>query len=254
MNFFGFVTVRTNSSRLPQKCLLSIRGRRVIEHVIDRAKLINGLADVVVCTSVEPEDDILETIAKEQGVLCFRGSLKDKLKRYYDATAKFGVEYVVLFDGDDLFCDPEINESAIRQMIASPCDFMKPPDGLVLGAFDFCLSAAAIERACKIKDTDDTDMYEIYFSDPQQFKIRDLKIDEPIFFNDRIRLTLDYQEDLDFFRRVFDELKIDANTVPLREIIKLLNGKPEIARINLFRNRDYLAKRELMRATKKIKI
>ena len=64
MNCFGFITVRTASSRLPQKCLLSIRGKRVIEHVIDRAKLINGLASVVVCTSMEPEDDVLEVIRR----------------------------------------------------------------------------------------------------------------------------------------------------------------------------------------------
>src|SRR3989344_4731410 len=139
MTFWGFITARVNSSRLPEKCLLSIRGRRVIEHVIDRAKLIKGLEQVVICTSVEPEDDILETIARGNNILCFRGSLKDKLQRYYDAAAKFGADYVVLLDADDLFCDPGINELAIRQMITEPCDFLKPPDGLVPCAFDFII-------------------------------------------------------------------------------------------------------------------
>ncbi len=253
MNCFGFITVRTGSSRLPQKCLLSIRGKRVIEHIIDRAKLINGLAGVVVCTSVEPEDDVLEKVAKEKGALFFRGSLKDKLQRYSDAVSSFDADYVILLDGDDLFCDPELNEMAIKQMVAEPCDFMKPPDGLVSGAFDFCLSAAAIKRACEIKDTDNTEMYEVYFLESGRFRVCDLEINDPIFFNDQVRLTLDYQEDLDFFRRIFDELGTDVNNVPLRKIMKLLNEKPEIAQINLFRHQDYLAKRELMRATKKIK-
>src|SRR3989338_8490426 len=151
MKFFVFITVRTSSSRLPQKCLLPINGRRVIEHVIDRAKLIKRTAGVVVCTSTEPEDEILEIIAHEKGVLCFKGNLKDKLGRYRDAALKFGADYAVLFDGDDLFCDPGINELAIRQMITEPCDFLKPPDGLVPGAFDFIISAAGIKRARQMK-------------------------------------------------------------------------------------------------------
>lgn len=253
MKIFGFITVRVKSSRLPDKTLLTIRGKRVIDHVIERAKTIKGLDGVVVCTSDRPDDDILETIAKEQGVLCFRGSLEDKLARYQGAARQFAADYILLLDADDPFCDPEINEMAIAQIKADPCDMLRSPDGLVPGAFDFLIKVSALEHVCDIKDTTDTEMYETYFLEPGRFDVRDLKITEPIFFNDHIRLTIDYQEDFDFFTRVFEELKMDTNTVPLRDILKLLQTKPEIAAINIFRHKDYIAKRELMRLNTKVK-
>lgn len=253
MKIFGFITVRTSSSRLPQKALLTIGDKKVIEHVIERAKLVRGLAGVAVCTSTEPEDNVLEEIATREGILCFRGSLLDKLERFRGAAEKFGADGVLLLDGDDLFCDPELNELAIRQLISEPCDFLKSPDGLVPGAFDFYISRSALEQACTLKDTNDTEMYESYFLDTGRFKVSDLKVTDPIFFNDHVRLTLDYQEDLDFFKRVFSELKMEINSVPLRDIMTLIDRKPEIADINLFRHQDYLAKRKIMRLNTKVK-
>lgn len=253
MKIYGFITVRVKSSRLPDKTLLEIRGKRVIDHVIERAKSIKGLAGVVVCTSDRPDDDILETIAGEHGVLCFRGSLEDKLARYLGAAQKFEADYIMILDADDPFCDPEINELAIAQIAAEPCDMLKSPDGLVPGAFDFMIKTSALNQVCDIKDTTDTEMYEVYFLEPGRFDVRDLKVKDQIFFNDRVRLTIDYQEDFDFFSRVFDELKMDANIVPLRDIMALLKAKPEIAEINIFRHQDYIAKRELMKLNTKIK-
>jgi len=248
MKILGFITVRTMSDRLPQKTLLSIKNQRIIEHIIDRAKLIRGLDDVVVCTSDQSEDDILESIAKEKGVPYFRGSLEDKLERFQGAVNKFGADYFLVIDADDLFFDPEIYELAIEQIKKDPCDIIKSPDGLALGAFTFCINASALKQVVESKNTGDTEMYEAFFLKEGRFDVKDLAVIDPIFFNDRVRLTLDYQEDLDFFRRVFDEFPITINNIPLREILKFLNQKPKIAKINLFRHRDYLAKREIMRA------
>ncbi|MEA1929460.1 MAG: NTP transferase domain-containing protein [Patescibacteria group bacterium] len=253
MKILGFITVRVNSSRLPRKTLLSIRGKRVIEHVIERAKQIKGLDGVVVCTSISPEDDVLEQIAEEQGVLCFRGSLEDKLERYNGAIDRFGAELVFLIDADDPFFDPEIYELAIEQMRAGSADIIKSSPGLVPGAFAFGLRAAAIKEACAIKDTTDTEMYEVYFLETGRFVVEDVKVEDPIYFNDQARLTIDYQEDFDFFKRVFDGLEMDTNTVPLKKIMELLTAKPEITSINIHRHADYLAKREKMRQTKKLK-
>ncbi|MBI2100030.1 MAG: hypothetical protein HYT48_01675 [Candidatus Vogelbacteria bacterium] len=253
MKIFGFVAVRTYSSRLPGKMLATIRGKRVIEHDIERAKTIGGLDGLVVCTSLGKEDDVLEEIANKQGVFCFRGSLEDKLARFLGAADKFGADYFVNIDGDDPFCDPDLVEQAIRQIKAESCDVIKSPDGLVCGAFTFLISVAALRQVCEMKNTTDTEMYEVYFLENGRFNVKDLKVTEPIYFNDRVRLTLDYQEDLDFFKRVFDELEMDSNTLPLRQIMTLLKQKPEIATINFSRHKDYVAKRELMRKKTKIK-
>src|SRR3989338_1597535 len=103
MKFFAFITARSDSSRLPHKMLLPIKGRRVIEHIIDRAKMIRGLEGIVLCTTDRKEDDELAEIAHKEEILCFRGSLDDKLERWHGAAQMCGADYILTIDGDDLF-------------------------------------------------------------------------------------------------------------------------------------------------------
>lgn len=246
--FACITTVRTSSSRLPGKALLDIRGKRVIDHVIERAKSVKSADLVIICTSIEPEDDILAAAATQHNVECFRGSVRDRLGRMLGAAEKFGVDYIITFDGDDLFCDPELIGMAIKQMREKPCDMIRFPKNIVCGTFTFCISTDALRRAHNMRGTDDTEMYEVYFLESGAFNTQELKVDDPIFLNgDWVRATLDYQEDLDFFRRIFNELKIDTNTVPFRTIMQLIKEKPEIASINLFRHKDFAVRRRNMK-------
>lgn len=252
--FACITTVRTNSSRLPEKALLEIRGKRVIDHIIERAQSVISADMVIVCTSTEPEDDILVDIARQHNVECFRGSAEDRLGRMVGAVNKFGVNYIITCDGDDLFCDPELIELAIAQMLQKPCDVIKYPDDLVCGTFTYCINSDALRRAYKMSGGGDTEMYDAYLIESGVFDVRELKVNDPIFFNgDWVRATLDYQEDLDFFRKIFDELKINKNTIPFREIMKLIQRNPEIAKINFYRHKDFFTKREEMRLGQKLK-
>lgn len=239
--FACLITVRTTSTRLPQKALLPIRGKSTIEHLIHRTKLVKGAEDIILCTSDQPEDDILADIAKKNGIECFRGSLEDKLERWKGAVEKFHIDYFVTVDGDDIFADPELIDIAIEQMRDEPCDFLKIPKDLVCGGAEYCISASALKKVCEIKDTSDTEMMWVYFTDTGLFSVRDLQVPDPVFHNPKIRMTLDYPEDLEFFKRVFEEFKTDRNDIPLRKILGLIERKPEIAAINFFRQEQFLA-------------
>jgi len=239
--FACFLTVRTGSTRLPQKTLLPIQGKRLIEHVIERMKLLREVDQIILCTSTEPSDDILETIARENNIAVFRGSLRDKVARWLGAVDKFSLDYFVTVDAaDDIFCDPELIDLAVRQMKAEPCDYLKIPDDLVCGGSAPVISGAALRRVCEIKDTDKVENYAPYFLDTGLFKVREIMVKDETFHNKNVRLTLDYQEDFDFFSRIFAELGMSTNTTPLRKILQLLNEKPELNKINFHRHQDYL--------------
>ena len=63
----GLITVRTQSSRLPKKCLLNIsKYTLVIEHIILRC--LKSDINPIICTTLNREDDILVTIAKKFGI------------------------------------------------------------------------------------------------------------------------------------------------------------------------------------------
>ncbi len=243
---FGlFITARVDSSRLPNKMLLPIRSKPVIEHDIDRAKLAKKIDLIVLCTSDRSEDNVLAEIAKKEKIEIYRGSLQDKLVRWFGAVEKFKLDYFINFDGDDLFCDPELIDLAVEQIISHPCDYIKSPEDLVCGSFTKGISRPALKRACEIKGGYSGDQMSKYFTETGMFDVRDLFVEDLIYYNKNIRMTLDYLEDLTFFKTIFNELGTDQNLTSTKEIIELIEKNPELADINFFRQKDFLGNQKI---------
>lgn len=194
---------------------------------------------VVVCTTERQIDDKISEISKKYEVQCFRGSLNDKLERWNGAANKFGIDLIATFDGDDLLCSHELIDLAFEQIVKEGLDFIKSPDGLVCGAFTYCFTSKALEKVCCIKNTDDTEMMWTYFEDTGLFKVGELKLDDKIYFNPDIRLTLDYQEDFDFFEKVFTHFVNYENDIPLRTVLNYLKEHQEIIAINSARQQEW---------------
>ncbi|MBI4117366.1 MAG: hypothetical protein HY451_01655 [Parcubacteria group bacterium] len=242
-----FILCRMSSSRLPGKALLLIKGKPVIQHIIERAKLVSSADVIVLCTSIDKSDDVLESIARDNGIEVFRGSLNDVLERLLGAAQKFNVDYLINYTADNIFCEPELMDLGIKQMIDSNLDFINLPDDLVAGGAAYCISTLALKKVCQLKNNDDTESYPQYFTTRKEFRIADLKVDDSIFHNTKVRTTIDYPEDLEFAKRVFDEFNTDTNNIPLRRILELLEQKPEIAKINFFRQKDWADKQKPMK-------
>ena len=235
-----FITVRKDSSRLPNKAVMEINGSKVLELVIMRAKLATKFDDVIVCTTTRQIDDEIEELALKNGAKVFRGSLNDKLERWNGAAKKYNVDYIVTFDGDDLFCDPELLDMGAEQIKNRGLDFIESPKGFICGAFTYAFTAKALAAVCQIKDSDDTEMMWTYFKDSGRFKCGTLENCDKVFFNDKYRLTLDYPEDFEFFSKVFEHFGVKGNTVPLRKIVEYFKENPEIPEINFFRQAEFL--------------
>ncbi len=234
-----FVSARMKSKRLPRKVLLDIKGKAAIEHLIDRAKLPKLTEMVVLCTSTHPDDAVLADVASRNNIECFRGSEDDKLDRYLYAAEKYGLDYVVIMDGDNIFLDPEIVDGMIELYNRTKADYITCT-GLPVGAYPHGLSYKAIQRVCQIKAESDTEVWGGYFTDTGLFKVEDLEVDEELR-HPEIRLTMDYQEDYELFKEIFERLYVPGKVFSLREVIRLLMNNPELMEINRFRHEQYLA-------------
>jgi len=237
--FACYISVRLNSRRLPKKALLKIRGRPIIEHIIDRAKKIRGIKHIIISTTEEPEDNILNNIALKNRVQIYHGPSKDRLLQWLGAAEKFEIDYFIEFDADDLFCDPSLMELSIAQMKKKPCGILIFPDTSVPGGAAICMSVEALRTLCQAKDTDNTVVPWKYIVDTGLISARELKITDKVFHNQSIRLTLDYPEDFQFFKKVFEEMDIKKNTIPLRKILLFLAKRPDLININFARQHDY---------------
>ena len=81
----------------------------------------------------------------------------------------------------------------------------------------------------------------VYFEDTGLFHLTNFDVDDPIFYEAGIRMTLDYEEDLAFFGAIFEHYNCINNGVPLRNIVPFLKKHPEIVQLNAFRRQGWAA-------------
>ena len=205
---------------------MDVCGKTAIQRVIDRAKLSKLTDMIVLCTTVYSADNVLCDIARSNGIEFFRGSSEDKLMRWKGASDKFGVSFFVTADGDDLLCDPELIDLGFEQRHGA--DFIDAPDAPV-GGFTYGIRTTALDKVCEIKDSVNTEMMVPYFTETNLFNVVSLIIPE-VLKRPEIRMTLDYEDDLRFFRSVYEHF--GQRVFGLRDVIKYLDEFPQIMKIN----------------------
>ena len=232
----AIVTVRNSSSRLPNKAIMKIKDDlRSIDIVVERAKK-TGLP-VIIATSTSPSDDIFEQVAREHNVEIFRGSLLNKLKRWYDCFVKFKIEYVLFVDGDDLSNNYEIGLRALAKLKSNKLEIVGNPDNIVTGFFTYAMSKSAISKIYNTAPDDNinTDVITRYI-EKTGIKISEIELND-YECNKNIRLTLDYEDDLNFFRKLYEGIDILEGG---KGIIDYLEKNKSISEINFHRQKDFL--------------
>ena len=226
-----FITARMGSTRLPGKHLLPVRGRPILEYLMDRVREADLPSCIVLCTTTLPEDDILQEMAEKKDILVFRGHPTDILRRWLDAARAFRVEFIISAEGDDVFCDPECIDRIIRRYRETGADYLTCR-GLPFGATPTGVRVQALETVCRLKIDDDTEGQQRYFTETGLFSLDTIEIRDPELNRPEIRMTLDYPEDFQFFREVISALFHGKEPVSLRDIIKYHDKHPEIVQIN----------------------
>jgi spore coat polysaccharide biosynthesis protein SpsF len=233
-----FIPVRTKSTRLPGKALLEINGKSIIEYLIERVKLARLPNLIVLCTTTNPEDRILKTIAQRNNISYFAGSEKDILDRYLQAAAAYGIDFIINVDGDDIFCDVDYMDKIVEVFLKTGADYLEC-EGLPLGAAPSGIKVEALQRVCEMKAGNDTETgWDRYFTKDNRFHIEIIKAEGAVNQPD-VRMTLDYPEDFQFFKEVITRLYKPGRIFYTREILSLLQEHPEIANLNKGRQEEY---------------
>ncbi|QWD62352.1 cytidylyltransferase domain-containing protein [Polynucleobacter sp. MWH-UH25E] len=234
-NVSGFITVRTSSSRLPNKCLLPFGDGNVLEHVIRRAKHYE--IEPIVCTSTDKSDDIIVEIAKNEGVKFFRGELRNKLKRWADCATFFDLTSFHTIDADDPFFDGVEIKSSMALLRNGSYEMVSPSkvSSSGGGSVGFSLATELISRAVSdLAQDEDTEMMWFYLEKISNIRSITL-LDNPLTPKN-LRLTLDYQEDYWLLESV---RRIVGNYATRDCIDRLFIDNPDLYKVNWFRNEDW---------------
>lgn len=222
------LSIREKSTRLPGKVLKELHEQTVTEHLIDRMKMAQNADMIVIGTSDDPRDAVFGTIAKKKGICVFFGDQDDKLLRYYQICNHFNLDGVVIVDGDDILCFPEIMNKNV-ELMKNGIDEVIFWRNLPLGAASSALSKKALEKVLELKAESDTEVWGGYFLNSDKFKVRIMDFDDPILNHPEIRMTLDYQEDFDFLRCIFDDLCTHNKQFTSFDLMKyIVNDNPKL--------------------------
>ena len=227
------VQARMSSTRLPGKVLEELSGRSVLSHVLSRCGAIEGI-DVVCCAITRGgADDAVAAEAERCGVQVFRGSKDDVLDRYHQAAETLGAGVVMRVTSDCPLIDPAVCAGVLGLRSAEGLDYVSNiqerqwPRGLDCEVFTMeTLNRAAEEARSPFEREHVTPWMR------QHPSIRRGNYSGPGGSVAEQRWTLDYPEDLEFFRALAEKLPPPPAQPGWREIADVLADHPELVEIN----------------------
>jgi spore coat polysaccharide biosynthesis protein SpsF len=231
------IQARMSSTRLPGKSTMLVAGKPLLVHVLERVQRASHIDHVVVATSDTPLDDDIAAVCEAVDVECFRGSLDNVLDRYYQAAAPHSPDFVVRVTGDCPLADPDVIDLIVQHCIYGDFDYASNnvkrsfPHGLDAEVFRFsCLEEANREAT---SDFDREHVTPFIKSHPERYSISyvESEIDRSFF-----RWTVDWAEDLEQIRFVFEALYPDNPCFTTDDVIFYLEEHPEIMALNTNRN------------------
>jgi spore coat polysaccharide biosynthesis protein SpsF len=224
----AIIQARTGSTRLPGKVLLPCAGATVLERMLDRVRAARTPSHVIVATTRATEDDRIAELAARAGVRCVRGHTTDLLDRHREAAISVDADIVVKIPSDCPLIDPETIDRVIRDFLAQPVDYasnLHPPtwpDGFDVEVMTRDALETAWCEATRSIDREHTTPY--LWDNPEHFRTRNVRLVED--YSRRYRLTLDYREDYDVIRAVFEALWSASRVFSFGDILDVITARP----------------------------
>ncbi len=225
----AIIQARMGSQRLPGKVMLPVAGEPLLKLIFDRLKRSEGIDRIILATSINSENDTLEELARNESIVCSRGSEGDVLDRFYQVSRRErDFRFIIRVCGDNPLIDPRevdrlVNFHRGGQYDYSfnhiPYDDNGYPDGVGAEILSRDMLKYIWDRADKAHQREHC--FDYIWDNMSQFKFGVLRARHNIRRPD-IKLDVDTGEDLAFLRSLLDRLSYDRivrlNTAELIQI------------------------------------
>ena len=229
------VEARFNSSRLPGKVLLPIRGEPMLARLVERLRLARTVDEIVIATTTTESDDAVVDAAKRMGAHTFRGSEDDVLDRVVRAAESRGADIIVEITGDCPLTDPGLIDKVVGDFLVGGADFVSnilphtTPRGTDVRVFRTRDLAEINQRSTDAADHEHVSLH--FWEHLERYQCRNVEMDLPEIVAE-LRWTVDTPEDLAFVRAVYDGLYDSNPAFSLVDVLDYLNANPQLLEIN----------------------
>jgi spore coat polysaccharide biosynthesis protein SpsF (cytidylyltransferase family) len=235
---------RIGSKRLPGKVMMEVNNTPLLKIHLDRLSQSKNIDKIIIATTVNEEDDIIEKIGRDWGYEVYRGSESDVLDRFYQAVQKIKPVWVVRVTSDCPLIDPLLLDKVIEITIAENKDYGSNvidetfPDGQDVEVFKFSALEKAWYEANKLSEREHVTPYIRNNSDLKLGKLFSALSYKNNIDYSKIRMTVDEQKDFELINKIITELGMEQTWLDYTEYII----KKELVNINgnIIRNEGYL--------------
>jgi len=241
MNMYNtgiIIQARINSTRLPAKIIRKVDGDlnflqillfRLKEGISLRGKTI----PIVLATSKNIDDAVLEKIGKDNSIPVFRGSEENVLERFIGAAQAHNLDTVVRICSDNPFIDIDLLFELLTAYKGEDyLSFKVNEKPSILTHFGFFVEIVSLKGLTTLQKENCSECLEhvtnCIYTNPHKFKVNYLPLDIP---EDYVRCTLDTSADFEILKEIyfewFKKLKPEE-PVNYREIIAFLEQRPSM--------------------------
>lgn len=216
------------STRLPGKVMSEVNGEPMIFWQIQRILQANNVGHLVVATSNDFSDDRLAHFLERNGIAVHRGQLHDVFTRYLDVVnANQSYDIVVRLTGDCPLVMPKLLNRMISEFqelqvdYYSNCNPPTYPDGLDIEIFTR-LSFIKLS-AFDLTEQEREHVTLGFQNEKYGFLVANKTC--PTDYSS-MRWTVDYQEDLVFVKRIYENFLSKETLFDFYDVIELLKESP----------------------------
>ena len=232
------IQARRGSIRLPDKILMPLAGKSLLIRMYERVTASKTPKEIVVATTTGETDNEVVKLCEENNIKYFRGHPEDLLDRHYKSALQFGADVVVKIPSDCPLICPDVIDKVLKFYIdnESKFDFVSNihpatyPDGNDVEVIPMNILETAWKEAKQNFEREHTTPF--IWERPGRFRIGNVEWETGLDFSMSHRFTIDYKEDYDFIKRIYDELYNEKKIFTLCDIMNLLDRKPELKKIN----------------------
>jgi spore coat polysaccharide biosynthesis protein SpsF len=223
------IQARCGSSRLPGKVLLPLASKPLLIRMAERVMHSKLTGTVVIATTTHPEDDEIAALCKTENIPCYRGHPTDLLDRHYQLALRYKASVVLKIPSDCPLIDAAEIDKIIRFFLDNIQQYdyvsnLHPatyPDGNDVEIMTFAALEKNWKEASRSLEREHTTPY--LWENPDLFRIGNFVWESGKDYSMSHRWTIDYPEDYQFIKSIYQELFAQNPFFGLDDILKLLD-------------------------------
>jgi spore coat polysaccharide biosynthesis protein SpsF (cytidylyltransferase family) len=236
---------RIDSSRFPNKILQEINYKSLLEIQIRRILMSNYVDELIVAIPDTEQNDGLERLLLKMGIHVSRGPLNNVFERFRMIIEGSNRDNFVRLTADCPLFMPKLLDEMYLEFVRTDVDYMSNclqptfPDGLDIEIFK--KTAFLSQSNFDLNDKELEHVTLGIWTRPKFYKLKNYESEIDL---SNLRMTVDYQEDFDFVRQIFNGTSLD---VDFDGLLRFLHNNPEVVNLKSpdFRNialKSYLEK------------